>query len=113
MVRWHSSSAASRGAITRNDSWLNALVDQNDVMAVWHSNHEHDPNSFAAIENSARVLFKKVSTEPAAYFFRYISDAVAEEERRSKVQEGFARLEDQLVVAEVIVSLGRRLVALA
>jgi SAM-dependent methyltransferase len=113
-VRWFAATIEMlqiTGAMTRNDSWLNALVDSRDTMDVWHSNHEHDLNPFTAIEDSVGVVFERVSVEPAAYFFRYIGNAVGETERLSKVQEGFARLEEKLIATGTITSLGKRLVA--
>lgn len=113
-VRWFAANIQMlqlAGAINRNDGWLNALVDSSDTMEVWRSNHDVELNPFTAIEDSVRAVFGKVTTEPAAYFFRYIGNAVAETEHRSKVQEGLAGLEEEMIANGAITSLGKRLVA--
>lgn len=99
------------GALDDSDSWLRELAGSEEASRVWTANHDHDLNTVGEIEDTVGKRFGRVERASAAYFFRYLSTALREDDRRRRIDEAVAQLEESLAASGAIQALGQRFVA--
>lgn len=97
--------------LDREPEWLSSLSTAGDPVSIWQANHGHDLHSAEAIDGMLRDVFEDVERTAAAYFFRYISRAISERDRREEVGRVFADLEESLADLNQIEPLGQRFIA--
>jgi len=93
------------------DEFLNKILSERDTLKVWRQNHEHELHTAAEIESQLKKMSGRVISENAAYYFRYIANAITETEKREAIVQAFAKQEEMLASDGSIVTLGRRFVA--
>jgi SAM-dependent methyltransferase len=99
------------GALDESVTWLGQIAASQRRVDVWMANHEHDLSSIREIEEAVIKRFGRVEKENAAYFFRYIREAVRENDRRERICEAVLQMEELLVAFGAIEALGQRIVA--
>jgi len=65
----------------------------------------------AEIDAHLERTLGRVTTESAAYYFRYIANAITATEKRNTILRAFAEQEEMLAANGSIIALGRRFVA--
>jgi SAM-dependent methyltransferase len=99
------------GLLTVGDESLNKVLSKTDTLKAWRENHETELHTAAEIEAQLEKLFGRVIRENAAYYFRYIANAITATEKRDAIVQAFADQEETLAAGSSIVALGRRFVA--
>ena len=113
-LRWFSSVIrlleATELLIVR-DEFLDKLLSRTDVMKAWRENHEDELHTAAEIDTQLEKLLGRVIREDAAYYFRYLANAIAATEKRDAILQAFVGQEDTLAADGSVIALGRRFVA--
>jgi SAM-dependent methyltransferase len=113
-LRWFASAIRlleATGLLTVGDESLNKVLSKTETLKAWRENHENELHTAAEIDAQLEKLFGRVIRENAAYYFRYIANAITATEKRDAIVQAFADHEETLVADSSIVSLGRRFVA--
>ena len=113
-LRWFagvSRVVAASGLLTERDKLLDEILRKGSSLAAWRTNHDHDLNSAVQIAAALNTTFGSVIIENAAYYFRYLLDAVGHSNRRDALGEALSEQETELISQDAITPLGRRFVA--
>jgi len=113
-LRWFANSIRfleATGLLTVDDKFLDTVSSKTGTLEAWRQNHEAELHTAAKIDAQLERAFRDVIKEDAAYYFRYVANAITATEKRDAVLQAFAGQEETLAVEGSIVSLGRRFVA--
>ncbi len=112
--RWFISAARivhAAGLLIDQDEFLEEILANDASLAAWERNHDHDLSSAAQIASTLETTFGSITTEEAAYYFRYFAKAMGDLEQRDAVAEAMAEQESYMISHGAITALGRRFVA--
>jgi SAM-dependent methyltransferase len=93
------------------DESLNKLLSTTETLEVWRENHEAELHTAAEIELQLEEVLDRVTREDAAYYFRYVANAIGATKKREAILQAFAEQEVTLAANGSIIGLGRRFVA--
>jgi SAM-dependent methyltransferase len=113
-LRWFASAIRfleATGLLTVGDEFLNKVSSKTGTLKAWRQNHENELHTAAEIETQLEKVLGRVIRENAAYYFRYIANAITATEKRDAIVQAFAEQEETLTADGSIVALGRRFVA--
>jgi SAM-dependent methyltransferase len=113
-LRWFSSVIRlleATGLLTVGDDFRDKVLSKTETLKAWRENYESELHTAAAIDAQLEKLFGRVIRERAAYYFRYIANAITAAEKRDAILQAFAEQEQTLAAEGSIVALGRRFVA--
>ncbi len=99
------------GTMANDESWMPALARSAEPLSVWRAEHDHDLQTSATMFRFADQVFGNVKPASAAYFFRYLQEALLRSEERPDLVAAFLQMEEAMIAANVIAPLGRRMVA--
>jgi SAM-dependent methyltransferase len=115
-LRWFASAIRfleATGALTVSDVLRNEVLSKTETLSAWRQNHEEELHTAAEIEAHLGKVLGHVTSENAAYYFRYIASAIAVTEKREAILQAFAEQEETLATNGCVAALGRRFVAKA
>jgi SAM-dependent methyltransferase len=95
-----------------SDEFLDKVLLSTDALNAWRENHEGELHTADEIDAQLEELLGHVTTESAAYYFRYIANAITATEKRDAILQAFVEQEETLAAESSIVALGRRFVAM-
>lgn len=113
-LRWFSRAIRlleATGCLTVNDESLDKVLSKTETLKTWRQNHEHELHTAAEIGLQLEKVSRRVIRESAAYYFRYIANAITAAEKRDAILQAFAEQEVTLASDGSIIGLGRRFVA--
>jgi SAM-dependent methyltransferase len=113
-LRWFSSVIRlleATGSLTVGDDFRDKVLSKTETLKAWRENYESELHTAAAIDVQLEKLFGRAIRESAAYYFRYIANAITATEKRDAILQGFAEQEESLAAEGSIVALGWRFVA--
>jgi SAM-dependent methyltransferase len=98
------------------DEFLRKILSKTETLKAWRQNHENENRQIelhtaTEIDAQLKKTFGRVIRENAAYYFRYIANAMTATEKRDAILQAFAGQEETLAADGSIVPLGRRFVA--
>jgi len=91
-LRWFSSVIRLLEAaelLSISDDFLGKLLSRTDTMKTWRENHEDELHTAAEIDTQLEKLLGRVIREDAAYYFRYLANAIAATEKRDAILQAF------------------------
>jgi len=71
------------------DEFLDKLLSRTDALKAWRENHEDELHTAAEIDTQLEKLLGRVIREDAAYYFRYLANAIAATEKRDAILQAF------------------------
>jgi SAM-dependent methyltransferase len=104
-------SLEARGLLIINDEFASKVLSKAKTLDAWRENHAHDLHTSTEIDVQLEKIFSRVLRENAAYYFRYIANAINVTEKRNEILRAIAEQEKTLAADGRIVALGRRFVA--
>jgi SAM-dependent methyltransferase len=113
-LRWFSSVIRLlevTGSLTVGADFRDKVLSKTETLKAWRENYESELHTAAAIDAQLEKLFGRVIRESAAYYFRYIANAITATKKRDAILQAFAEQEETLAAEGSIVALGRRFVA--
>ena len=113
-LRWFTSAIRfleATGLLTVGDELLDKVLSKTETLKAWRQNHENELHTAAEIDAQLEKALGRVIRENAAYYFRYIANAMTAIKKRDAIVQGFAEQEETLAADGSIVALGRRFVA--
>jgi len=113
-LRWFASAVhllEATSLLTVSDEFLDKVLSKTATLKAWRENHENELHTAVEIVAQLEKTLDRVTTERAAYYFRYVANAVTAEEKRDAILRAFAQQEEMLAADASIVALGRRFVA--
>jgi SAM-dependent methyltransferase len=113
-LRWFSSVIRlleATGSLTVGDDLRDKVLSKTQTLKAWRANYESELHTAAAIDAQLEKLFGRVIRESAAYYFRYITNAITATEKHDAILQAFAEQEETLAAEGSIIALGRRFVA--
>jgi hypothetical protein len=113
-LRWFSSAIRlleATGLLTVSDEFLEKVLSKTETLKAWRQNHEDELHTGAEIDAQLEKFSDRVIRENAAYYFRYIANAITATEKRDAILQAFAEQEETLAADGSIIALGRRFVA--
>jgi SAM-dependent methyltransferase len=113
-LRWFTSALRlleATGSLATNDEFLEKVLSKTETLKAWRQNHENELHSAARINAELGKRLGHVIREDAAYYFRYVANAITATGRRDAILQALAKQEGTLLVDGSIVALGRRFVA--
>ena len=113
-LHWFSSAIRfleATGSLTVSDEFLDKVISRTATLKAWRENHENELHTAAEIDAHLERTLGRVTTESAAYYFRYIANAITATEKRNTILRAFAEQEEMLAANGSIIALGRRFVA--
>jgi SAM-dependent methyltransferase len=99
------------GLLIVGDESLDKVLSRTDALKAWRENHEGELHTAAEIDAQLEKLLGRVTRESAAYYFRYIANAIIATEKRDVILQAFVEQEESLATEGSITALGRRFVA--
>jgi SAM-dependent methyltransferase len=115
-LRWFRSAIRllqSKGLLIVSDEFLNKVLSKTETLNAWRENHEDNLHTAAEIDAQLEKTLGGVIRQNAAYYFRYIANAITANEKREAIIQAFAEQEEALAADGSIAALGRRLVTVA
>jgi SAM-dependent methyltransferase len=100
------------GSLAAGDEFLETVLSKTETLKAWRQNHESELYTAVEINAQLEKTFGRVIREDAAYYFRYIANAITTTERRDAILQAFVDEEETLAADGSIVPLGRRFVAM-
>jgi SAM-dependent methyltransferase len=113
-LRWFRSAIRlleATGSLVMSEEFLGKVLSKTETLNAWRENHETELHKAAEIDAQLEKVFKRVIRENAAYYFRYIANAITSTDKRDAVVHALAAQEETLAADGSIVPLGRRFVA--
>ena len=113
-LRWFSSGIRlleASGLPTVSDEVLDKVLSKTETLKAWRQNHENELHTAAEIVAQPEKFSGRLIRENAAYYFRYIANAITATEKRDAILQAFAVQEETLAADGAIIALGRRFVA--
>ena len=113
-LRWFSSGIRlleASGLLTVSDEVLDKVLSKTETLKAWRQNHENELHTAAEIVAQLEKFSGRLIRENAAYYFRYIANAITATEKRDAILQAFAVQEETLAADGAIIALGRRFVA--
>jgi SAM-dependent methyltransferase len=113
-LRWFSSAIRfleAAGSLIVTDDLVQRVLSKTETLDAWRQNHEDDLHTAAQIDAELKKAFGGVERENAAYYFRYMANAISATDRRDAILQAFAEQEEMLAADGSIAALGRRFVA--
>jgi SAM-dependent methyltransferase len=113
-LHWFSSAIRlleATGLLTLSDEFLDKVLSKTETLKAWRQNHEDELHTAAEIDAQLEKVVGRVIRENAAYYFRYIANAITATEKRDAILQAFAEQEETLAADGAIIALGRRFVA--
>jgi SAM-dependent methyltransferase len=113
-LHWFSSAIRlleASGLLTVSDEFLDKVLSKTETLKAWRQNHEDELHTAAEIAAQLEKFSGRVIRENAAYYFRYIANAITATEKRDAILQAFAVQEETLAADGAIIALGRRFVA--
>jgi SAM-dependent methyltransferase len=113
-LRWFSSMIRlleATGSLTVGDDLRDKVLSKTEMLKAWRENHEDELHTAAEIDAQLEKLSRRVTRENAAYYFRYVANALTATEKRDAILQTFAEQEETLAAEGSIIALGRRFVA--
>jgi hypothetical protein len=98
------------GLLIVSDEFLNKALSKTETLNAWRENHEDNLHTAAEIDAQLEKTLGGVIRENAAYYFRYIANAITATEKREAIIQAFAEQEETLAADGSIAALGRRFV---
>jgi hypothetical protein len=99
------------GLLTVSDEVLDKVLSKTETLKAWRQNHENELHTAAEIVAQLEKFSGRLIRENAAYYFRYIANAITATEKRDAILQAFAVQEETLAADGAIIALGRRFVA--
>jgi SAM-dependent methyltransferase len=99
------------GSLTVNDEFLDKVLSKTATLRAWRENHEKELHTAAEIDAQLEKMLGRVVRENAAYYFRYVANAISLTEKRDVILQALAEQEQTLAADGSIAALGRRFVA--
>ena len=99
------------GSLAGNDEFLDRVLSKTETLKAWRQNHENELHTAAGINAELEKTLGHVIREDAAYYFRYVANAIPATGKRDAILQAFAKQEVTLSDGGSIVALGRRFVA--
>jgi len=113
-LRWFRSAIRlleATGSLVMSEEFLGKVLSKTETLNAWRENHETELHKAAEIDAQLEKVFERVIRENAAYYFRYIANAITSTDKRDAVVHALAAQEETLAADGSIVPLGRRFVA--
>ena len=113
-LRWFSSGIRlleASGLLTVSDEVLDKVLSKTETLKAWRQNHENELHTAAEIVAQLEKFSGRLIRENAAYYFRYIANAITATKKRDAILQAFAVQEETLAADGAIIALGRRFVA--
>ena len=113
-LRWFASAVhllEATGLLTVSNEFLDKVLSKTATLKAWRENHENELHTAVEIVAQLEKTLDRVTTERAAYYFRYIANAITAEEKRDAILRAFVQQEEMLAADGSIVALGQRFVA--
>lgn len=113
-LRWFRSAIRSfeeARLLTASNEFVESILSKSGTLKAWRQNHEGELHTAAEIGAQLEKTLEHVTKEDAAYYFRYIANAIITREKRDTILQAFAEQEETLSTDGSIVALGRRFVA--
>src|SRR5882724_690305 len=113
-LRWFRSAIRlleATGSLVMSEEFLGKVLSKTETLNAWRENHEPELHKAAEIDAQLEKVFERVIRENAAYYFRYIANAITSTDKRDAVVHALAAQEETLAADGSIVPLGRRFVA--
>ena len=113
-LRWFRSAIRlleATGSLVMSEEFLGKVLSKTETLNAWRENHETELHKAAEIDAPLEKVFERVIRENAAYYFRYIANAITSTDKRDAVVHALAAQEETLAADGSIVPLGRRFVA--
>jgi len=113
-LRWFRSAIRlleATGSLVMSEEFLGKVLSKTETLNAWRENHETELHKAAEIDAPLEKVFECVIRENAAYYFRYIANAITSTDKRDAVVHALAAQEETLAADGSIVPLGRRFVA--
>ena len=113
-LRWFSSGIRlleASGLLTVSDEVLDKVLSKTETLKAWRQNHENELHTAAEIVAQLEKFSGRLIRENAAYYFRYIANAITATKKRDAILQAFAVQEETLAADVAIIALGRRFVA--
>jgi hypothetical protein len=98
------------GLLIASDEFRDKVLSKTETLKAWRQNHERELHTAAEIDAQLEKFLGRVLRENAAYYFRYIANAIPAMEKRDAILRAFAEQEETLAANGSIVALGRRFV---
>jgi hypothetical protein len=98
------------GLLIASDEFRDKVLSKTKTLKAWRQNHERELHTAAEIDAQLEKVLGRVLRENAAYYFRYIANAIPAMEKRDAILRAFAEQEETLAANGSIVALGRRFV---
>jgi SAM-dependent methyltransferase len=98
------------GLLIASDEFRDKVLSKTETLKAWRQNHERELHTAAEIDAQLEKVLGRVLRENAAYYFRYIANAIPAMEKRDAILRAFAEQEETLAANGSIVALGRRFV---
>jgi SAM-dependent methyltransferase len=114
-LRWFASAIRlleATGSLAAGDEFLETVLSKTEALKAWRQNHEDELHTAAEIDAQLENVFGRVIRESAAYYFRYIANAITGTDKRNAILQASAEQEETLAADGFLVGLGRRFVAL-
>ncbi len=96
---------------TASGKFIDKVSSKTETFKAWRENHENELHTAIEIDAQVEKVFGRVIRENAAYYFRYIANALTATGKRDAILQAFAEQEETLAADGSIVALGRRFVA--
>jgi SAM-dependent methyltransferase len=103
----------STESLTVNCDLLKKVLSKTKTLKAWRQNHENELHTATEIKAQLEKTLGRVVSENAAYYFRYVANAIPATDKRDAILRAFANEEETLYRNNSIVVLGRRFVAAA
>ena len=94
------------GSLAVSDEFLGTMLSKAATLKAWRENHENELHTAAEIDAQLEKLFGRLIREKAAYYFRYIANAITAKEKRNAALQTFAKQEEALSSEGSIVAFG-------
>ena len=98
------------GSLATSDEFLQTVLSKTETLKAWRQNHESELHRAADIDAHLEKTAGRAIRENAAYYFRYIANAIIATDKRDEILRAFAEQEETLSADGSIVALGRRFV---
>lgn len=112
-LRWFRSAVRllqATGSLAADDEFLETVLSKTETLKAWREDHEDELHRAAEINAQLEKISIRVVREDAAYYFRYVANAITRTEKRNAILQAFAEQEQTLSAESSIIALGRRFI---
>jgi hypothetical protein len=97
-LRWFVSAVRlleATGLLAADDEFVKTALAKTDTLKAWRQSHEDELHTAAEISTQLEKTGSPMIREDAAYYFRYVANAITPVDKRNEVLQTFAEQEQR------------------